>query len=33
MGVREYIAELNKLFTTIGFINQREKVNKLWFGL
>ncbi|RDB15248.1 hypothetical protein Hypma_004761 [Hypsizygus marmoreus] len=32
-NVKEYVSELTELFTTIGFISKREKVNKLWYGL
>ncbi|KAE9383128.1 hypothetical protein BT96DRAFT_961093 [Gymnopus androsaceus JB14] len=32
-SVRDYLAELNDLFNTIGLIDEREKVHKLWSGL
>ncbi|KAE9382849.1 hypothetical protein BT96DRAFT_844981, partial [Gymnopus androsaceus JB14] len=32
-SVRDYLAELNGLFNTIGLIDEREKVHKLWCGL
>ncbi|KAL0950225.1 hypothetical protein HGRIS_010212 [Hohenbuehelia grisea] len=31
--VKEYVAELIELFTTIGHTDAREQVNKLWYGL
>ncbi|KAL0565824.1 hypothetical protein V5O48_016195 [Marasmius crinis-equi] len=31
--VRDYLAELNDLFNTVGLIDEREKVHKLWSGL
>ncbi|KAJ3816255.1 hypothetical protein F5880DRAFT_1619564 [Lentinula raphanica] len=31
--VREHLAELNDLFNTIGLIDEREKVHKLWSSL
>ena len=32
-SVRDYLAELNGLFNTIGLIDERKKVHKLWSGL
>ncbi|KIK50610.1 hypothetical protein GYMLUDRAFT_146685, partial [Collybiopsis luxurians FD-317 M1] len=29
----EYLAELNDLYNTIGLVDEREKVHKLWSGL
>ncbi|KAF9254903.1 hypothetical protein L218DRAFT_1082114 [Marasmius fiardii PR-910] len=31
--VRDYLVELNDLFNTVGLIDEREKVHKLWSGL
>ncbi|KAK1234638.1 hypothetical protein PQX77_002163, partial [Marasmius sp. AFHP31] len=31
--VRDYLAELNDLFNTVGLIDERENVHKLWSGL
>ncbi|KAF9491806.1 hypothetical protein BDN71DRAFT_1397751, partial [Pleurotus eryngii] len=31
--VKEYVSELIELFTIIGEISERDKVNILWFGL
>ncbi|KAF9499141.1 hypothetical protein BDN71DRAFT_1384384, partial [Pleurotus eryngii] len=31
--VKEYVSELIELFTIIGEISERDKVNTLWFGL
>ncbi|KAF4565677.1 hypothetical protein EYR36_002255 [Pleurotus pulmonarius] len=31
--VKEYVSELVELFTIIGEISERDKVNTLWFGL
>ncbi|KAJ8073324.1 hypothetical protein PM082_011596 [Marasmius tenuissimus] len=31
--VRDYLAELNDLFNTVGLIDEREKAHKLWSGL
>ncbi|KIK50945.1 hypothetical protein GYMLUDRAFT_141718, partial [Collybiopsis luxurians FD-317 M1] len=32
-SVQEYLAELDDLFNTIGLLDEREKVHKLWSGL
>ncbi|THV02136.1 hypothetical protein K435DRAFT_653994, partial [Dendrothele bispora CBS 962.96] len=32
-SVRECISELNDLFNTVGLMDEREKVHKLWTGL
>ncbi|KAF8831165.1 hypothetical protein HHX47_DHR1000004 [Lentinula edodes] len=32
-SVRDHLAELNDLFNTIGLIDEREKVHKLWASL
>ncbi|KAF8079210.1 hypothetical protein FPV67DRAFT_1776248 [Lyophyllum atratum] len=32
-SVKEFVSDLNELFTTIGFADKRERVNKLWYGL
>ncbi|TFK17111.1 hypothetical protein FA15DRAFT_549776, partial [Coprinopsis marcescibilis] len=32
-SVKQYVSELNELFTTIGFTDKRERVSKLWHGL
>ncbi|KAI0374722.1 hypothetical protein BV20DRAFT_919229, partial [Pilatotrama ljubarskyi] len=31
--VREYVHELENLFLMVGFVSEREKVDKLWNGL
>jgi hypothetical protein len=30
--VQDYVAELNNLFTTVGFADKRKRVTKLWYG-
>lgn len=32
-SVREYVHELESLFLMVGFVSDREKVDKLWHGL
>jgi len=32
-SVRDYVHELENLFLLVGFVSERERVNKLWHGL
>ncbi|KAF9034842.1 hypothetical protein BJ165DRAFT_1356096, partial [Panaeolus papilionaceus] len=31
-SVKKYVSEINELFTTIGYADKRERVNRLWRG-